>query len=54
MPKVSEDVLRATVEEMADAQMTATLHRLAKGLPVFDATFGTGRMVDVVHAGTIA
>jgi len=53
VPKVSEDVLRATVEEMADAQMTATLHRLAKGLPVFDATFGTGRMVDVVQAGTI-
>jgi rhodanese-related sulfurtransferase len=53
VPKIDGDALRTTVEEMADAQLTATLQRLAKGLPVFDVTFGAGGMVDVVQAGVI-
>jgi rhodanese-related sulfurtransferase len=53
VPKIDGDALRNTVEEMANAQMTATLQRLAKGLPMFDVTFGAGGMVDVEQAGTI-
>jgi hypothetical protein len=39
---------------MASAQMTATLQRLAMGLPIFDVTFGAGKMVDVEQAGVVA
>jgi hypothetical protein len=53
VPKVGEEELRRTVEEMADTQLTATLQRLAKGLPVFDVTFGQGRLVEVEPRGVV-
>lgn len=54
VPKLAEEDVRCEVEEMASAQMTATLQRLAMGLPVFDVTFGAGRMIDVEQKGVIA
>jgi rhodanese-related sulfurtransferase len=54
VPKLSEEDLRCEVEAMATTQMNATLQRLAMGLPVFDVTFGAGRLVDVEQKGVIA
>lgn len=42
VPQVSVATLRATVDELAAAQTTATLAVLAKGLPIFDVTHAPG------------
>lgn len=46
------DDLRAKLEELAARQLAATLRHLAAGLPVYEATFGTGGDVAVRLAGS--
>jgi rhodanese-related sulfurtransferase len=45
--------LRRTMNELAERQMQATLARLARGLPIFEATFSSDRSVKVKQVGEV-
>jgi len=50
---VDEATLLDEVRALGARQMTATLTRLAKGLPIFDVTFRSDQDVHVVQVGTV-
>jgi rhodanese-related sulfurtransferase len=52
VPAIEPAALRKTLDEMASVQMGHTLGALAKGLPVFDATYSPGSW-DVRDAGRV-
>lgn len=47
------EALATTLAALGDAQAGATLHALARGLPVYDVTFGGEARVEVVEQGVI-
>lgn len=53
VPEISADALHAEMEKIAEAQLTSTLGALAKGLPIFEITFGAGGRADVLSKGHV-
>lgn len=53
LPGLAREPLLAEMRELAGIQMSATLGRLAKGLPIYDLTFDRRGRVHVEHAGDV-
>lgn len=54
LPRGGREAIARELTQLGEKHLATTLGFLAKGLPVYDITFGSGGQVTIEHTGTVA